>query len=224
MQSRVAHEYGLAYSIRLDIPQPQRGEAVQHARRRFPRMSGAHIDAVAVRPDRSSSSRLWLRRTHAICQDHITDFTGRLMLPRSLVTAGSRAKRRLIGEEMLAQWVDFWKERRCALTLDPRFGFGVAATSDVRCGTRLLGGQLDEGLEDDDRLVEPCGSMFGPASLVNAACAACANVSLGRTPGGRVCSAKVSRTLREGDAICAHYFPNGVDSPLCAVCEGKLSE
>ena len=221
IERRVIHEYGLAYSIRLSLPAAIRAAAVAHAKVRFHRMGGRHLDAAAVRPTRTASSVKWLRQVHVTCKDHTKDFTHKLYLPECLLSTHSVTTRVIQGEWMLAQWADFWKERRIEMVYDAVLGFGLRATAEMRRGTRVAMGVREPDINDPSALVEPCGTLYGPASLANAACVDCANIVYAEADPD-CWHGVASRTIHRGDAVCASYTPNGVREARCAVCGSQL--
>jgi hypothetical protein len=206
LEAVAAHAAGLAHSIRLDLAADERERALQHARRRFPRMTDAHLADTATRPP-AGAGRAWLRaavRTHKDYQRKGDDAAHLFYIPHSLVGLGARAHRTIEAEWMLLQWAGAWSARRVAVTFDDGIGFGVRALRAIRKGTALLGGVVEADIDDPVCLVHPCGSLFGPASLLNAACAECANAAFEQVS-ELEWRAVATRTIAEGEPVCAAY-------------------
>ena len=108
---------------------------------------------------------------------------------------------------MQLQWIDFWRKERVTLTFSQDLGFGLRACAHVNRGTRVLSGVVGNDAADKWALVEPYGALFGPASLVNAACDSHANVAFEqeKKDNNIVWVLIVTRTLRVGDAVLANY-------------------
>jgi len=81
---------------------------------------------------------------------------------------------------MLQQWIDFWKQNRMRVVFTEGVGFGVVATARMHTGTSLMQGVVEPDVEEECVLVEPKGSLYGPASLLNAACHDCSNVAFAK--------------------------------------------
>ena len=204
---------GLVHSIRLDVPASRRASALAHAQQRFPRMTTAHLDQDTVRPTPGARGDAWVRASVRTHQDYIRqgeDISHLFFIPHSLVGSGSRAHRTIHAEWMLRQWADAWIARRVDVTYDDSIGFGVRAARAIRKGTALLSGVVEKDIDDPVCLVQPCGSLFGPASLLNAACASCANAAFEQSPSTDpdnelVWRAVATRTIAEHEPVCAVY-------------------
>jgi hypothetical protein len=226
LESQSAHAAGLHYSIRLDLPAAARPHALTFARRRFPRMSRAHLSAPAERPSSEISLHKWLRAVLVYNKDpHLKDerglFSGYLPVPCSMVGLGRRATRAIEGEWMLLQWVDMWKRGRTKLTYNRTLGFGLQAVRPINRGVHVLSGVVESDADTDHAaLIEPHGTLYGPLSLVNAACANCANIEMFRPPNGQLWVGRVRQSIRVGDMLCAQYPVTGC--AVCAVCKGNL--
>ena len=217
LESVAVHTAGLAHSIRLDVPEDMRERALEHARIRFPRMTGAHLDETAALPP-ENAGRAWLRtavRTHKDYQRRGDDVAGLFYVPHSLVGLGSRAERTIEAEWMLLQWVGAWSGGRVAVTFDDAVGFGVRARRAIRKGTVLLAGVVEADIDDPVCLVHPCGSLFGPASLLNAACTECVNAAFEQVS-ALEWRAVATRSIAENEPVCAAYELPAGDAGRCA--------
>ena len=87
LEAVAVHAAGLTHSMRLDLAEDVRARALHHARRRFPRMTDAHLDETATRPP-ENAGRAWLRtavRTHKDYHRTGDDVAGLFYVPHSLV-------------------------------------------------------------------------------------------------------------------------------------------
>ena len=71
----------------------------------------------------------------------------------------------------------FWKQDRVKVVVTEGAGFGVVATAKMNTGTSVMEGVVEPNVEEECVLVEPEGSLYGPASLLNAACHDCSSVA-----------------------------------------------
>ena len=144
---------------------------------RFPLMRGSHFDAVATRPPRHVSSAKWLCDTYTTPKSR-TAYAGRIVIPDCFIySSPAYASRQIEGAWMLQQWVDFWKQDRVKVVVTEGVGFGVVATAKMNTGTSVMEGVVEPNVEEECVLVEPEGSLYGPASLLNAACHDCSSVA-----------------------------------------------
>ena len=120
----------------------------------------------------------------------------------------------------MQQWIDFWKQDRMRVVLTERVGFGVVATAKMNTGTSLMEGWVEPDVEEPDVFLKPEGSLYGPASLLNAACHDCSNVAFEKS--NHVWTAKVKKPIKAGNELLAPYTPNVQGS--CPVCKCPLVE
>ena len=150
LESRLVHEYGLAYSLRLDVPAHTRAAAVVYARKRFPHLRGAHLRASATRPPKRATALVWLRSVFVTSRHrHREGLDGRVWLPETLVSSS----RGIVAGPLWAQWVDMWSEARCRVEYTGALGFGLRAMVDIRTGTRVALGVREEDVEDPAAIV-----------------------------------------------------------------------
>ena len=98
-------------------------------------------------------------------------------------------------------------------------GFGVVATARMNTGTSLMQGVVEPDVEEECVLVEPKGSLYGPASLLNAACHDCSNVAFAKND--QIWAARAKNPIKPGDELLAAYKLNVQGS--CPVCKCPLS-
>lgn len=218
LEAVATHGAGVVHTIRMDVPAVLKADALEHARKRFPRLPQPRMDDDAVTPPPGEDLSAWLRRVHVVTKDHVRHAPGMFRVPKSLVGTGAREHRVIQAEAMLLQWARLWEERRVRLTFRTTVGFGLRSTGAIASGTSILSGVVEADLEDPVALVNPAGSLYGPLSCIQAACRGCSNVRFERV------DALVWRgvTTRHVPACAPLTAPYPVCGATCLQCGGRL--
>lgn len=212
----MAFSAGLAHTLRLYGLQDMHDEYAKHLLERSIKVARLEVFKdipTARRPGCTTRQEreLWIR-------DHILSTKDRKSEDRSLrvshgmLSRGSR-ERRVIGSlEQLAFWAALWDDAN--ITVAPSCGgLGLFATEALRVGQLVARGEVDNRLwwPELDTLIQDldgkCSAMFGPISLMNAACGEHANADFVYTP-GRTVKAVITRPVKKGEEIVAQY-PSG---------------
>ena len=111
-----------------------------------------------------------------------------------------------------------WAEaiHRCALVYSAQGGLELVARVSFRVGDSVIRGYVDCEVFDDASAVVSGGTLLGPLSYLNSACATHANVRWSGGHSGWV--GRALRAIRVGEPLCACYDSGGVGVLSCAVC------
>ena len=126
-------------------------------------------------------------------------------------------------KEQLMMWAEFWRNR--AVVLLQSHGLGLAVCRPQSTGVVIARGVLDSSVTwKESMLLLPAAdgkaaTLLGPASLVNSACADCANAELKRV--GNTYEVELRCQVQAGEEILCCYEVDG-EQMLCNVCKGPV--
>ena len=213
LEAEATHGAGLVHCIRKDIAGVVVACALQHAKKRFRRLPRPRMNAAAG-PAAGEDPSAWLRRMHVTTKDHNRHSPGMFRLPKSLVKNGARESRLIEGEWMLLQWVGMWQANQVEVTYRTTLGFGIRTATALPSGSPVVTGVVEPDIEDPSACVNPVGTLFGPLSLVNAACQSCANIRFEKAD-ALVWHGVLNRDVHKGCHLTAPYNVRGATCTQC---------
>ena len=126
--------------------------------------------------------------------------------------------------EQLTMWADLWRNRTVVVV--PSHGLGLATCKRLCAGSIVDRGVLDPRVTwAQTLLLLPAAdgkgaALFGPASLVNAACKDCASAEMIRV--GDTYEVKLRRTVEAGEGVTCCYTVGGGKQMRCDGCGGSI--
>ena len=238
---KMAFEACFAHTLRLqELDEPAHDRIVNAMKQRslhIPLAAMFKGKAIAKRPNCTTSTERhqWIRDEIVSTQDKST--TRSLRVSHSMLSRGTKNSRNIGSEQQMLYWANFW-DNEDATVKQSCGGLGIFASDrlptrptgcepitsgpqPLKGGTIIARGEVDNRLwwPELETLIEDKdgrpSAMFGPISLINAACAEHANVQLEHHAGA--VSAKVisGKTIYAGEELLAHYPCGGLEPCVC---------
>ena len=232
---KAAFEACYAHNVRLEgfqdgngvILHDQLAQDLRSRRIHIPLLNMFDGVAPARRPNcTTDEARLkWLRDEILSTQDK-NNGERSLRVSHTMLSKGGRSARLIGSEQQMLMWARFWDFHEKVTSKPACGGLGLfAGDAGLAVGTIVARGEIDNSLwwpELETLVTDTDGkesALFGPISLINAACSKHANVEF--TFAGRTVSAKVTRKIHAGQEILAHYPCGGLKACVCW-CEARI--
>ena len=124
----------------------------------------------------------------------------------SAVGRGGRFHREIFPLRQLVWWVEFLASDAVRASFDDELGLSLWVEVAVDRGALIAQSIVDQHVQDMGSGTQGAsGAWFGPASLINCACADCANATFKLVKCGKVVEVRAARKLAPGTEVLVAY-------------------